>query len=422
MDNESRRQMGRTDWQGVVFGICLGALAGFQLLKLPPVLPLLTEAYGYGRVYAGALMSVYSVAGLLLSWFVGRTLGLRGPRVLLLAAFGCLVAGNILGLITPGNAPALLSSRLLEGIGFTVLGVVGGVVATTSASEAHRMLATALWATWIPVGQILGTVTAIPAVATGQWKPLWWGAVALTVAAAVWGRALAASGRPAFRAPARKPAPEGERPAAQPTGAANSSPLLLIATTFALWSMQFISFLTWLPIYLVEVQGLGAARAATVYLVPPVLIVAFNLLTGVLLRWGWPLRLLLGGSLAAQAAVWFLAPWTTGVASGVLSLATYGVTSGIIPTCLFALPAALPGSGGSVAKGFAALMTGRHLGVLVGPILLGRVIAFHNGWQLATPLFGAICMAALAAHWVLSRNLVRHRTERSDPVATRLAA
>ena len=64
----------RSNWTGIAFGLCLAYLAAFQQFKLPPVLPVLLDTYHYDRTLAGGFMSVYAVAGLLLSWLLGRSL------------------------------------------------------------------------------------------------------------------------------------------------------------------------------------------------------------------------------------------------------------------------------------------------------------------------------------------------------------
>src|SRR3546814_15409472 len=63
----------------------------------------------------------------------------------------------------------------------------------------------------------------------------------------------------------------------------------------------------------------------------------FNLVTGFLLQRGWRAQRLLFGAVCVQAAVWWLLPVTGGALGGLVSLAVYGITAGIAPTCLFAL-------------------------------------------------------------------------------------
>jgi hypothetical protein len=66
-----------TDWAGVALGLAVASLAAFQMLKLAPALPVMIADYGYSRVLAGAMMSVYAVAALLLSLAAGGLLARR---------------------------------------------------------------------------------------------------------------------------------------------------------------------------------------------------------------------------------------------------------------------------------------------------------------------------------------------------------
>ena len=74
----------RTNWPGVAFGLSLSAFVAFQHYKLPPVLPVMLDQYGYDRVLAGGLMSIYALAGLLLSMPAGRWLQRHGARLSLI--------------------------------------------------------------------------------------------------------------------------------------------------------------------------------------------------------------------------------------------------------------------------------------------------------------------------------------------------
>ncbi len=93
----------RSNWIGIGFGHTLASFAAYQQFKLPPALPVLLETYHYDRALAGAFMSVYAVAGLLLSMVFGRLLARRGPLAPTLGALGLSVLGNLLILWSPEN-------------------------------------------------------------------------------------------------------------------------------------------------------------------------------------------------------------------------------------------------------------------------------------------------------------------------------
>src|SRR3546814_12369468 len=82
-----------------------------------------------------------------------------------------------------------------------------------------------------------------------------------------------------------------------------------------LWSGQYLAYMTWLPLYLVEEQGLPVESAIGGYLIPVALVGVFNLTTGYLLQRGWRAQRLLCGAVTVQAAVWWLLPAKVGRAS-----------------------------------------------------------------------------------------------------------
>src|SRR5215470_12825058 len=106
----------RTDWTGVAYGVLIGCYAGYQQFKLPPALPLLLQHYSYDRTVAGGLMSVYALAGLLLSLPLGRIIDRQGLLPYLGAAFALMLVGSVLVLAWPAAAWLVLFARFLEGV------------------------------------------------------------------------------------------------------------------------------------------------------------------------------------------------------------------------------------------------------------------------------------------------------------------
>ena len=127
----------RTNWAAVAFGLSLSFLAAFQLFKLPPVLPVLLEAYRYDLTLAGGFMSVYALAGLGLSLAIGRLLARRGMAPAILMGLAVMLAGNGLELLRPDQGLVMLTARAKEGVGFAVLAIAGPLLANSGASRGH---------------------------------------------------------------------------------------------------------------------------------------------------------------------------------------------------------------------------------------------------------------------------------------------
>ncbi|MEE8188303.1 MAG: MFS transporter [Kiloniellales bacterium] len=381
----------RSNWTGVAFGLCIACFAAYQQFKLPPALPLLLQSYGYDRTLAGGFMSVYALAGLGLSLFLGRIIDRGHAGVSILIGLAAMIAGSSLALALPENGWIVLAARALEGAGFAVLAMCGPVLANANAAPRHLPIIVGLTAAWIPVGQLAAALLAPAAFAVQGWQALWLVAILGSAALAVWTLSLMRRGALELSAGARAAA--GTKAASLPAGRRLS--LILTAVIFMLWSGQYFAYMTWLPQYLVEVHGLTPSLAVVGNMVPVVVLILTTLVTGMILRAGVPLGPLLVAGLAVQAAGWWAVSSAAGGWIGIASLVVYGIAAGICPTCFFAMPSALAGQGRAAGPAFGIIMTGRNLGVLVGPVLLAQAFKITGAWDIAAPIFGTITALAL---------------------------
>lgn len=464
-----------TDWLGVAFGLALSCFVAFQQFKLPPVLPSLLQEFHYPRALAASFMSVYALVGLVASVPLGQWLKRRGYHAGLPLGLASTAIGLILALTLARYGTALLAARALEGLTYAIFAIAGPVIATASARFRDLPLVTGLLAGWIPVGQIGAGLLALAAPAwqrasqafgLADWQVIWLIALALTLLLGLFawhyshhkdvgtadshakakGTVTADTEWPekARLQPSVGASLASQSPAAPHLSAASPDaktaadgtagklawsawlgprlPELLAAGTFLLWSGQYFAFMTWLTQYLIEQHGLQPQQAVLVYLLPVVVLLAFNLLTGWALGRGLALLPALVGALVLQGLVWALTP-ILGDVTGIAALLVYGICAGIIPTCLFHLPhhiashradhrAAAGGAQGPAKAGvkagpeaFAILMTGRNIGVFCGPLLLPQLLAWLGDWNLAARVIavitctGALLVIALARHF-----------------------
>ena len=190
----------RTHWTAVCYGLALLIFAAYQMFKLPPVLPVLLQAYDYDRTLAGGFMSIYALVGLLVSVGIGKIMAKRGPAGLIVLGLRPHGGGQ-----SPGPdlardrdwlcwAPA--RSRVSPSLCWPS---PGPVLANTQASAQHLPLVAGLVATWIPWGQIIASLAAPLALSVTGWRGLWYlallfsgGFLALTLTLMRRGQPLAA--------------------------------------------------------------------------------------------------------------------------------------------------------------------------------------------------------------------------------------
>ena len=371
------------------------------MLKLAPALPLMIDDYGYSRILAGALMSIYAAAGLLLSAPLGRLME-RRPGLVLGSGLAALVIGNLVVLAVADVSWAVLTGRGVEGLGYAILGLAGPVIANRSAGSRELSVIAGITATWMPVGQLVALAIAWPTLEYGMWRPIWWASLVLTLAIATWLWQRRSTTLPLLANVARDTAK-------QRLARKEWAILLLTAGVFGLWSGQYLAFMTWLPDNLVQQHGLDHDTAALVNIIPVLGVLIMCLVTGFLLRARVSFTGLFVGSTAIQVPVWLFAA-DLGPIAGLIAIAVYGLACGITPVCLFAVPGRLLGGAQVSAGAFAPIMAGRNFGVLAAPVVLGAVSGGSLGWHLVWPLFAGV--TAIAALGALVVGLSLHRAKR----------
>jgi len=374
----------KTWWPGVFLGVGVSCHAAYQQFKLPPVLPDLLREFPHDPAVAAGFMSIYALIGLLVSQPLGRWLqgaavaGFRGSLARGLTIAGPLIAlGCAVALLWPESAAVFLAGRGLEGLGFAICAIAGPAIAAQSASPRDLPLVTGMLAGWVPMGQIVGAWAAwtIP-----DWRFPWALGLGFALALTLVGR---------FGAKAA-----GSTLPREALSAAQRRLLWLGGCVFMLWSGQYFAFMTWLTSYLELRYGMDLRSSIGAYLLPVVVLLAFNIVTGWALGRGLPLLRTLIVGLLSQALVWIAAPFAEGWA-GILLLVVYGIGAGVVPTCLFQVPHRIVG-GAARAGAFGIVMAARNIGVFFGPLILGVLVKGPEDWRLGFGIFTVVTFGAMA--------------------------
>jgi predicted MFS family arabinose efflux permease len=393
-------QTADTNWTGVSYGIVLGFVAAYFQFKVPPVLPVMFDLYGYETFVAGGFMSSFAVAGMLISVRIGQGIRQEGAKRYLFAAFALMLTGTAIGLIWPDSGSIMLVSRTIEGFGAAVLAVCMPAFANMSAGPKHLPIIIAAQATWIPVGQLVANIVAQPSVAAGFWQPVWWFGALAVVLIAIWtGFILARGSVPGIAhipRPSANPAQTNQPASAlAPMTKPENRALWLAAVLFFLWQAQFTAYFTWLTVYLVNVRGSSADGAVLTSQIPVVVLLIFALLGGVILKTGLGVIKLLTMALALQTLGWMMIPLAGYASIGLASLIVWGIAAGLTPTSLWALPSTLLGGHRAGTDAFAVVLTGRYLGILMGPLIAAAAFEITGNWDAVPYTFAVIALLTI---------------------------
>ncbi|HAE02320.1 MAG TPA: hypothetical protein DCG04_12895 [Rhodospirillaceae bacterium] len=410
MSSDHTAPRSHSDWVGIWFGLCVALLAAYQQFKLPPVLPEMLDLYGYGAGMAGGFMSIFAVIGLVLSFQFGRWMSRQATAAWLIGACGLVGLGAIPILTFPENGWAILVGRAFEGTAMAIFAIAGPTLMTRNAAPKHIPFAAALAATWVPLGGLIATSIARLAehLMPGDqiWSSVWWAGLVFAVLMAGWTLILARQND------GRRIALPSTKGGAPDLSKTDRQALMMLSACFGLWALQNLSVLSWLPEYLVADRGLSTAVSKELYGVTVIAIAGSNLLAAAILKAGFPIARLLTVVLVGQGTVLVIGPYAGTDISGVAILLAYGFFAGITPTCIFGLPGRLLGPDRTGPAAFGLMMTGRNLGLLTGPILVGWVagssLGWSAGWWTAAAATGCAVIAALA---------IQRQVRRADAVA-----
>ncbi|GAA4287578.1 MFS transporter [Georgenia daeguensis] len=369
--------------------VILAGMAGaLHVWKLAPALPALSEDLGLSLVQGGFLLAVVQVAGMLLGVPVGMAGDRIGLRRALLLGLTLLTAGSAAGIGSAGYWP-LLTSRVVEGVGFMLVSICAPALVRRTAPPARVALLTGVWGCHMPLAAVLSLLVG------GQleWRA-WWGAAALF------------SG---LMAAAVLVAVEPDPASATPGGAAGrlratlrARGPLLVALIFLLYTAQWNGIVQFLPTMYADAGRDVGSAAALGALVAGVNAVG-NLGAGAALHRGArpPVLWVTGFAAMGLAAVvaFGVAPLLgpdveLGVRYG--AVLVFSAVGGVVPTTVVA---GLMRTAPSAAAMGTALGMGQQLNALgqfAGPPVVAAVAQGTGTWDLTWTVTAAFAACGIA--------------------------
>lgn len=149
-------------------------------LKLAPVLGDVAAMLNVDMTQASLLMSLFTVAGIVLSIPGAAVMAKTGSKNMLLVLMACLVVGNVMGAIT-NSFTIVMISRIIEGISYALIITVGIDLINTWFSGAQVGTATGIFNTFAAAANFIGMNASVALFKSSGLKILWW-AVAILAA------------------------------------------------------------------------------------------------------------------------------------------------------------------------------------------------------------------------------------------------
>jgi MFS family permease len=357
-----------SDWPRIGLLLLCGVFAATQVGKLPPAIPALREAFGASLVQLGWISSVFNLTAAA----IGIATGLLADRVGRRRALGfglvALGAGALLGAVGEGVA-VLFASRIVEGLGFVGIVVAVPALLREFAAAKRLRLALGLWSSYMALGMTSMLLAAPLWMQSVGWRGGWWfGAGGAAVLYLCVRTAL----------PVRAISREVSAPALR--GLGDPTPWLL-GTCFAVYTLQWMAMMVWLPTFLHDDLGFGLAGASAA--------VAAVIVANAPGNW-------LGGWLSGRGVAPFvlvLVPALVMGATGALAFAggldaavrlaiciVFSFCGGVLPAAIYAVLPAVAARRRNFGAVNGLAVQASNLGALVGPPLAATMVAL-GGWR-----------------------------------------
>lgn len=170
--------MKKNPWFRFLILQCCAVTVSVSQLKVSAVMEQVAQGFSISMGAAAGLMSFFTVAGIVLAIPGAALMERMGAKRLLLLLMACLFAGNAVGAVA-GAYPLLMAGRLLEGVAYAMIIMVGIDLINTWFPHGGAGTATGIFNTFAAVGNFITLNGALIVVKRWNVRTLWWIGAAL---------------------------------------------------------------------------------------------------------------------------------------------------------------------------------------------------------------------------------------------------
>lgn len=393
-------------WIVLLVVFLAGITAPLNMAKVTTLAPVMMEVFEIGPGMIGWVIAMFYILGFVMAFPAAGMTNKLGIKKTVSFALIVSILGSVIGAIAT-NLPIFMFSRVLEGMGMGVMGVVGVAAISPWFAPSKRGLPMGIWTTWVALPMFVGPIVFAAMVESmGDWRPVWWmtsifGIITLVLFVAFYkdptfvydeNENVVQLGKSQME--------ELERPSIKK---ALAMPVVWILGGIVLLdNAGFMAVQGYLTTY-IDSLGYDLTIAALIVAAPAVLALVVAPLAGALSdRFNTCRKLLLTAYIAALIYVWFvfdvkelifyipimvLLTWATGVGSSMQWAA-----------CAKALPV------DAISGGMAVLTFAQNLGMFAGAAFFGNIVEMLGGdWGLSMhvaviPMY-VIVMIILLVGW-----------------------
>ena len=153
---------------------CASMCVSLSQFKIVPILGQITETVGVSSADVSWLMSVFTVAGIILAIPAGGLISKFGPKKVVSIVVAAMICGNVIGVFSLTNFPLLLLSRIIEGCSFAFVSIAGIVFINMWYPDKNTGLFVGIFMTFASIASVIALNTALPITSALGLASVWW--------------------------------------------------------------------------------------------------------------------------------------------------------------------------------------------------------------------------------------------------------
>lgn len=387
----------RSPWFILVIVLLTSVAAPLNQFKVPPILPLLMEAFSQSAGRAGLLMSVFAITGLILAIPAGFIFQRLGYRITGAIAILSIILGAALGAFSR-DVGTMLASRFIEGAGMGFMTVLAPAIIAMWFPTDQRGKAMGIWATWVPLGSTVMFLLAPLLAGHWNWQAVWWfGCFYGLFVGLLYYLFLPPPPGPLLNK--ATPAPPRPLTGRELRGVLRNRDLWLISILFGCFNYVFMAFMTWAPTFLHELRGASLGNASLMVSLMAMLPLVSCPLAGWISDRVHSRKVICVLPMVLMALLWPLS-FSVDAELFLALVVVLGFITGFVPTGVLAAGVEAVGDERLSGMAMAVIQVGQNSGMLLGPLVFGWMVESMGGWQIAFWSLTPVSAIGAIASWM----------------------
>lgn len=368
-------------WLVMITVFLTGVIFSAGNFKIPPTMITILKEMHVGVAMGGWLVSMGPLAGIILALPAGGIMMNTGPKKLGMFSLFCALIGNVIGAMAP-NFAMLMLGRLIEGVGFGLIGVVAPAIITVWFPPEKRGLPMAIWSVWMGVGlMFIFNVTNAVLPAFG-WRGDWWLMVILFTVILVMFAWLVQV--PEYETKATEQEVSVSEPMPMSEGFKSPASWLL-GIIFASYSFGVGALTAFVPTFLVQVAGMDLSKANMYSSIVMLGMIVGGIVMGFVLNIVKQRNMLLFVSMILSAIFMCLTFKVTSPSLIMPFMIVIGLIYSMVPAIIFTIAPEAAYSPATIGITMGIAMLGQNLGGFVSAALIGAIVEHSGGvWGVTT--------------------------------------